>query len=220
MDLDRLDLPLPRTLVASAALDFAEHLESTTVFHHSVRTYLYGHRLGERRGLRAGHDYDDQLLFLGCVLHDVGLSDKGNGQQRFEVDGADLAAGFLTAQGLPAAEVEVVWDAIALHTSDGIAGRKRPEIALVSAGARFDLTGGPEPLPAEYVERVHTALPRLRVARALRDEIVAQTLADPAKAPMFSLPRELHRQYTGHAFPTWEELTVAADWQDDGGPRS
>ncbi len=220
MDLDHDGLSLPRTDVALAALRFAESIENTAVFHHSVRTYLYGRRLGEQQGLRPGHDYDDQLLFLGCVLHDAGLSRQGNGNQRFEVDGADLAAEFLTQQGVPAAEVEVVWDAIALHTSDGIATRKRPEIALVSAGARFDITGGPDLLPAPYVARVHSALPRLHVAPVLRDAIVAQTLDKPGKASLFSLPGDLHRERTGSAWPTWEQLTRTTDWDDYDGYRS
>ncbi|WKX72783.1 HD domain-containing protein [Streptomyces sp. XD-27] len=211
-DLARDGLPLPRTEVALAALRFAESIEHTAIFHHSVRTYFYGRLLGERRGLQPGRDYDDQLLFLGCVLHDVGLSAQGDGDQRFEVDGADLAAEFLTKQGVPAGEVEVVWDAIALHTSDGIAIRKRPEIALVSAGTKFDIIGGPDPLPAAYVDRVHAALPRLHASPVLRDAIVAQTLDKPGKAPLFSVPGDLHRARTGSPWPTWEQLTVAADW--------
>ncbi|KUJ41753.1 damage-inducible protein [Streptomyces albus subsp. albus] len=213
------DLPLPRNQVAFAALRFAEDNESTPIFHHSVRAYLYGRLLGEQRGLRPDHDYDDQLLFLGCVLHDLGLTPQGNGKERFEIDGADLAAEFLTGQGLGAAEVDVVWDAIALHTNDHIARRKRPEIALLSAGTLFDVTGGPDPLPADYVDRVHAALPRLHIAPVLRDAIVAQTIDNPAKAPVFSLPGELYLQHTSVTRPGWEELTRNDRWDDYDGYR-
>lgn len=215
MDLAQIRLPLPADEVALAALRFAEKLEATALFHHSVRTYFFARMLGEQQGLRPDRDYDDQLLFLGSVLHDVGLSSRSKGDQRFEVESADLAAEFLTEQGLPADEVEVVWDAIALHTSEGIVARKRPEIALVSAGTRFDITGGPDALPAAEVDRIHAELPRLHAAPALRDAIIAHALADPAKAaPVYSLPGELHRRHTGSTWPTWEDMTRNDMWDD------
>lgn len=206
-------LPVPRTALTDAALRFAERVESRAVFNHSVRTYLYGRFVGEQRGIQPARDYDDELLFLGCVLHDVGLSDEGNGESRFDLDGADLAARFLTRAGLPGDQVEIVWDAIALHLSD-VAERKRPEIALVNAGAGFDLSAGPGSLPAGYADRVHAVFPRLHAAPALRDAIVGQVLAKPGKGPPFSLPGELLRQRTGQTWPTWEQLTQASGWDD------
>lgn len=170
--------------------------------------------LGEQRGLQPDRDYDDELLFLGCVLHDAGLSDEGNGDQRFDLDGADLAARFLTQEGLPPEKVEVVWDAIALHLCREVAMRKRPEVALVTAGAGFDLGDGPDALPFGYADRIHTLLPRLHAAPVLCDTIVDQALTKPHKAPLFSLPGELVRQKTGIMWPTWEELTQSSGWND------
>jgi hypothetical protein len=81
------------------------------------------------------------LFYLGAVLHDLGQTERFMGHQRFEVDGADAAAAFLKDKEVPAELIEVVWDAVALHTSRGIVERKRPEIALVSAGAGADVVG-------------------------------------------------------------------------------
>ena len=47
-----------------------------------------------------------------------------SGIQRFEVDGADMAAKFLTDNGVAARGVDLVWEAIALHSSPGIAERR------------------------------------------------------------------------------------------------
>ncbi|MFC7109069.1 hypothetical protein ACFQQB_56925 [Nonomuraea rubra] len=99
------------------------------------------------------------------MLHDTGLGDTGLGdsEQPFDIDGADHAVGFLAGLGVSPERLEVVWDAIALHLHPDVALRKRPEIALVSAGAGFDLgPQGPYTLPAGYADRVHAALPRLR----------------------------------------------------------
>ncbi|MCY9786577.1 HD domain-containing protein [Nocardiopsis sp. EMB25] len=216
-------LDLPDTDLALSATRFARDAEHPAVFNHSVRTYLYGRHLGEHQGLRPGHDYDDELLYLGCVLHDAGLSDEGDRDQTFDVDGADLAAEFLSDRGLADDRVEVVWDAIALHLSPHIATRKRPEIALVTAGAGFDLgplgPGGPA-LPEEFVARVHAVLPRLHGAAVLHDAIVGQALAKPHKAPPFTFAGELVRQTTGGRWPTWRELmTAEPTWNDyDGYP--
>ncbi|GAA1342013.1 HD domain-containing protein [Saccharothrix algeriensis] len=215
------DLPFPDTALATAATRFARDIEGPAIFNHSIRTYLYGRFLGEQRGWRPDEDYDDELLFLGCVLHDVGLSEEGNGDQRFDVDGADLAARFLTERGVAADRVEVVWDAIALHLTFEVAQRKRPEIALVTAGAGYDLTPDAEhPLPAGYAERVHRVLPRLGGAVELRNAVVAQALANPLKAPPYSLPAELVRQETGRPWPTWEQLMGQEPSWHDYDPRN
>jgi hypothetical protein len=212
-------LPFPRTDLAVSAMRHARDIEHPAVFNHSMRSYLYGRFIGEEEGLRPDVDYDDELLFLGCVLHDTGLSDQRDSRQPFDIDGADHAVRFLTDQGVPAERAEIVWDAIALHLHPGIAQRKRPEIALVSAGAGFDLgPHGPHTLPAGYADRVHAALPRLHAAAALYDAIVGQALAKPHKAPPFTLPGELLRQHTGQDWPRWQQLmTQPPSWNDYDG---
>ncbi|MFV0131858.1 hypothetical protein ACLGIH_01030 [Streptomyces sp. HMX87] len=54
------------------------------------------------------------MLTLGCLLHDAGLTSEGNGDQRFDLDEAHLAARFLQ-QGLASESSDVVWNAVALH---------------------------------------------------------------------------------------------------------
>ncbi|WP_049565023.1 HD domain-containing protein [Nonomuraea sp. SBT364] len=213
------NLPFPWTALTLDAVRFARDLEEPAIFNHSMRAYLYGRFLGDRQGLRPGHDYDDELLLLGCVLHDAGLTEPGNGEQRFDLDGADLAAEFLTGQGVAPERVEIVWDAIALHLCPEIAARKRPEIALVMAGSGYDL--GPEgpALPPGYADAIHAVLPRLHAAAVLHDAIVGQALAKPRKAPPYSMPGELVRQVTGQVWPTWRELMEASGWDDYDGYR-
>ena len=76
------------------------------------------------------------------MFHDIGLTDAYRGSQlRFEVDGANAARDFLRSYGIPEASVEIVWDAIALHTTPGIPEHKKPEVALVNAGVEMDVLG-------------------------------------------------------------------------------
>ncbi|MBO2465672.1 HD domain-containing protein [Actinomadura violacea] len=207
------EFSLPDTDLTRRAYDLVFATGTPALAHHSVRTYLFGRALGEAGGLRAGADYDDEALFLASVLHDLGLTERGNGGHRFEVDGADLAAEFLTANGLDGARVRVVWEAIALHTSQGIAHRMRPETALTHAGTGADVAGlGAERLPAGVAERAHAAFPRLEPGCGLTEIIVGQVARDPAKAPLGSLPYELARQ-AGAPVPElrWTDL-IAAAW--------
>jgi hypothetical protein len=44
--------------------------------------------------------------------------------ERFEVDGANAARRFLQQHGVPEAAIDIVWDAIALHTTPGITARE------------------------------------------------------------------------------------------------
>ena len=43
--------------------------------------------------------------------------------------------------GVPEASIELVWTAIALHTTPGIPPHMKPEVALVTAGVEMDVMG-------------------------------------------------------------------------------
>jgi HD superfamily phosphodiesterase len=59
-------------------------MESDLLFHHSTRVYLFGALTGQRRSL----SYDPELLYVGAMFHDIGLTEGyRNSQLRFEVDG-------------------------------------------------------------------------------------------------------------------------------------
>src|SRR6202000_1483704 len=68
---------------------------------------------------------------------------------------------FLLKHGVSKHRVDLVWDAIAFHTSGGIYERMPAEIALVGFGVRADTTGiGIEKLPAKQVQEVLQTWPR------------------------------------------------------------
>ncbi|MGK5556558.1 HD domain-containing protein [Actinomadura kijaniata] len=203
------EFAFPDTDLARRAYAHAYEEVSEALAHHSVRSYLFGRAAGEGMGLKAGSDYDDELLFLACLLHDLGLTERADHDQRFEVDGADAAAAFLDGQGVPADRVRVVWEAVALHTSVGIAHRMRPEIALTHTGAGIDVVAlGAENLPEGLADRVHAAFPRLELGDDLSGTIVAQAAANPLKAPVGTFPSELLRQFHPEIpMPRWEDMT-------------
>jgi HD superfamily phosphodiesterase len=88
--------------------------------------------------LRPSADFDPDLLFFAGVLHDLGTSPTADGTQRFEVDGADMAAKFLTGNGVDKSGVDLVWEAIAPHTSPGIAEWRGALAYLTRRGVGID----------------------------------------------------------------------------------
>ena len=132
------NVKIPDSKMARDLTELIRSRESDLLFHHSTRVYLFGALTGERKRLK----YDPELLYVGAMFHDIGLTDAYRASQlRFEVDGANAACDFLSSYGVPEASVETVWDAIALHTTPGIPEHKKPEVALVTSGVEMDVLG-------------------------------------------------------------------------------
>ena len=133
---DIAGIKIPDSKMARDLTQLIRDTESDLLFHHSTRVYLFGALTGKRKGLK----FDAELLYVGAMFHDIGLTETyGHSQLRFEVDGANAAR--LRSYGIPEAAVEIVWDAIALHTTPGVPEHKKPEVALVTSGVEMDVLG-------------------------------------------------------------------------------
>ncbi|MBB3602723.1 hypothetical protein FHT40_002384 [Mycolicibacterium sp. BK556] len=206
---------LPDSDICSAALQLATDVSPAYITNHCVRSYLFGRELAAADGLRAGTDYDDELVFLSCILHDLGITDIGGGDQRFEVDGADAAAAFLRERGVDAAAVHTVWQAIALHTSVGLAHRFGPVQSVSHLGIALDINGfDKQRLSTGFAERVHAAWPRHDLGYAIASAIADDTRANPMKAPPFSFPAHLHQVINGGPSFTFLDLVANSGWGD------
>jgi hypothetical protein len=186
-------LELPGGLVAEAALSAVRASECPAVANHSVRSFFFAQLLAEHEGCLDDADYDRGLLFAATVMHDLGAGDLARGADRFEVEGADLAAALLRDHGVSAGDVDRVWEAIALHTSPGIAERRGLLAYLTRRGVGIDF-GRDAEVVAAWEKEIHAAYPRLAMARALADEIVKRAGRSPAAAPPNSLAAGLLRE--------------------------
>ncbi|MCJ2117224.1 HD domain-containing protein [Methylobacterium sp. J-001] len=129
---------IPDSALARAVTELVRDTESPLLFHHSSRVYYFGALTGKRRGLT----YDPELLYVGAMFHDMGLTTQhSSATERFEVDGANAARDFLRGHGIAQADIDTVWAAIALHTTPGIPQHMHPVIALVTAGVEMDVLG-------------------------------------------------------------------------------
>jgi HD domain len=145
--------------LADACVSLARTTESAAIFDHSIRSFLYARLLAEREGSLADAAYDEGLLFAACILHDLGLGTGAPGKARFEVEGADLAAALLSERGVAARDIDRVWEAIAPHSSLGIAERRGLLAYLTQTGVFIDVG-----------HETHIPLGRLQVVRnSIRD---------------------------------------------------
>ena len=117
--------------IAEEAMRVALH---PSIFSHTMRVlHLARFLMADRPVL------DPEALAVAVLFHDSGTADENNGQQRFEVEGADAAARFLELRGWASERITPVWEAIALHTSPGIAERFGPLAELVRTAVLVDL---------------------------------------------------------------------------------
>jgi hypothetical protein len=176
-----------------------------SIFSHTMRVLHLARYLMPGRPV-----LDPEALAVAVLFHDSGTADENNGEQRFEVEGADAAVRFLDLRGWPSERITPVWDAIALHTSPGIAERFGPLAELVRTAVLVDL--GRIRLPIASNPELDAMLarhPRLDIDRVLPEVVVAQALEgrEAVKAPPFSWPGALLTEHLARP---------AADSEDHG----
>lgn len=149
---------IPDSALAREATELVREAASPLLFDHSRRVFLWGSLRGYELGLR----FDAELLYVGAMFHDLGLTERfRRTDQRFEIDGADEARRFLNAHGVAGEEAERVWTGIALHTTPEVPLHMSPEIALVTRGVELDVLGiGYDAVSEEQRAAVVAAHPR------------------------------------------------------------
>ncbi len=146
------------TTLVRDAIELARSSLEPYLFNHVMRSWLFGILLSED----AERPPDPELLAVAAVLHDLGLTESYAAVDRFEVDGANAARSFLKARGISTHQTQVVWDAIALHTTPSIALHKEPEVVATHSGIAADVTGaGIDEIPQDKQRAILTEFPRL-----------------------------------------------------------
>lgn len=206
---------IPDTALCNAAVDVLEACSPEFLCTHSLRTYIFGSLAvgGIGRSI-----VDEEAAFCGAVLHDLGLVPAHFGENRFEVDGADAARKFCSKHQVSPERADLVWQAIALHTSTGIASRMAAEIALVHLGAGLDLFGfGVDQVPPQVVEDVLGKYPRLNFKKEFRNLLVQHCQRNPA-AQVLNWTDDIARtagcRLHGQPIPTASQLMEAAPYNE------
>lgn len=151
-------IKIPDSTVAAQATDLLLQHGTEFLYNHSLRAFLFASLNGRQRALA----YDPELLYVSSVFHDLGLtSHYSSPDKRFEVDGANAARDFLRGHGLSPQTLQLVWDAVALHTTPGIAEHKEAEVALLNYGVALDVVGrGYEQIEEKQRKEIVSLFPR------------------------------------------------------------
>lgn len=129
-------LRIPDSALARDAEEYARESLSTHMLEHSYRTYFFGRVLADID--RAS--YDDELVYVACLLHDLSLEHPTPGRC-FAVTGGERAAAFARDNGAAPERATAIGAAIAAHITPGVAADLTDPGGFVSAGASADVIG-------------------------------------------------------------------------------
>lgn len=131
------DYGVPDSGPCERAIKLVREVSPDFLFLHCVRTYAFAVAMAHK----VSQPVDQEVLFLGCLMHDLGLTPAHDCGGTFEIDGARAAHSFCLEEGIAAHRADLVHEMVALHNSVGVATHKDPEIALVHYGAGTDVLG-------------------------------------------------------------------------------
>jgi hypothetical protein len=127
--------------MAREAKQLARELSSPVLYGHCLRTWAFATLFAARDRV----DHDEELLYVACVLHDIGLTDRHNGRDTsaacFAVEGARAAHGLVRRRGEPEQRAHAVAEAISLHLNVNVHDRFGPIATLLSKGVMLDVVG-------------------------------------------------------------------------------
>jgi hypothetical protein len=176
-----VELPLPPdSKLARAAEECARELSSPGLYAHCLRTWAFAAMFAQRR--RVAHD--EELLYLACVLHDLGLTPAHNQRDAsaacFAVEGARAAHGLVEKHGAGASRARAVAEAITLHLNVTVPRKLGAEAHLLSMGVSLDVVGRRlHELPASAADEVSARWPRSGFGTELAGATAEQARARP-----------------------------------------
>jgi len=151
---------VPDTPLITAAIEYAQRLSEPYLFNHAMRSWLFAELIGGAQRMA----YDREVVAIGTILHDIGLTAGVPGPNRFEVNGANAALSFIKGRGLSDRRAQLIWDLVALNSTPSLALHKEPEVAVGTMGIGLDYGGfGLDALKPGDIDRIVRAFPRLKM---------------------------------------------------------
>jgi hypothetical protein len=164
---------VPDSPMIREVLEYAQKLSEPYLFNHAMRSWLFAAKIGHIKAIY------HEVVAVGTILHDIGLTACVSGSNRFEVNGADAALSFIKERGLSDRRAQLIWDLVALNSKPSIALHKEAEVAVGTMGIGLDYGGfGYESIPPADIAEILSAFPRLemkhRFSEACRHLVTAR----------------------------------------------
>src|ERR1700679_1372328 len=183
------------TRLVRDAIDLARSSSEPYLFNHVMRSWLFGIVLSEN----AKPLPDPELLAVSTVLHDLGLTDRYMAEER----------------GISTQQTQVVWDAIALHTTRSIALHKEPEVAMTHSGIAVDAIGvGLDRIPTDKLQAILAEFPRLALKNQLQSSLCNIVRRKPATS-FDNILRDFGTRYVeGFTPPNFADLVAHSPFSE------
>ncbi|KAF4445325.1 Ankyrin-2 [Fusarium acutatum] len=168
------------TPIVQDAEAFALEHSTYPIYKHVMRSWLYG-VLMIHANETLSDTIDLEVHAVATLLHDLGwdtteASPIISADRRFEIDGALAAREFI--QGHQDGKfwhqrnVQLVWDAIALHTERSISYFKELDVQVVSKGIAMDFSGPAYGVLGEDYAAIAKAFPKSDLKDSVNDTII------------------------------------------------
>ena len=149
------------------AMSYARIHSDPYLYNHAVRSWLFAARLAQLQQV----PHDAEVVAVGTLLHDLGLTHDFSGPKRFEIEGADAARAFAREHGLDDRRQQLIWDSVALNSTPSIGLYKEPEVALCTAGIGVEFGFQYDRIPPNEMRSILAAFPRLDMKQRFKDSV-------------------------------------------------
>src|SRR5262249_48607553 len=167
---------VPDTPLSTTVIEYPQRISEPYLFNHAMRSWLFAEAIGRIKRI----EYDHEVVAIGTILHDIGLTASVSGPNRFEVNGADAARSLVEGQGISDRRAQLIWDLIALNSTPSLALHKEQEVAIGTMGIALDFGGfGVQAVSAGEVERILDAFPRMRMKQQFTETCCRLVTAKP-----------------------------------------
>jgi len=128
---------------------------------------------------------------------------------------ANAARAFLKDRGISKQQIQLVWDAIALHTTRSIALHKEPEVAMTHSGITVDAIGvGLDRIPEAQQHSILADFPRLALKNQLKSRLCSIIRRKPATS-FDNILRDFGTTYVdGFTAPNFAHLIASAPFSE------
>ncbi len=192
------ELPrFPGTPACAGAREIAERYCSQALLHHCLRSYVWAAAYGTREGV----PYEPELLYVGSLLHDIGLVPEFDSHTvGFDDASGHVAHVFATGAGWPPARRAALVDVVLSHTWDVVDIEAHPEGFLLERSTSMDISGRHmDDFTAEFKAEVVRRLPRMGIAEEFLACFRDQAERKPASSPARALHNGLAQGILGNA---------------------
>ena len=157
---------VPDTPLVARAMEEARAVSEPYLFNHAVRSWLFAVQIANQQSA----PYDEEVVAVSSLLHDLGLTKARAGTRRFEVEGADVARALARDHGVGDRRGQLIWYCVALNATLSVSPYAEREVGICTVGAGVDYAGFlSERIPKGTMATILAAFPRLQMKRQLKD---------------------------------------------------